>query len=797
MLDLLDSIDRRTKRIEKWLPKTKGPQSKSTKPSGLLEFIPRVSPKYTAAKHLRPIADLFERIVLKNEQVFAVVSMPPRHGKAVACDTPMLSRRGWLTAGDVVVGDELTGSDGQWTKVLAVYPQGHVQLFRVTFSDGASVRTCAEHRWQAHQRYSGRARLLTTGQLSQDLLESDGRKKWRIPVVAPLALGGGAPLPIEPYLFGCWLGDGSSYKGEITSADGDVVEAIRAAGFATSYEYDAGAAKTYGIPGLWSKLRRLGVIGCKHIPAEYLSASAPDRLAVLQGLADTDGTVAKDGSQQSICTTSERLAVDIKFLINSLGGVWTECTRRAAGKIAHNIYFRLPGGTPGFRLARKAQRLCVASRRNDPRRFIRSIEPCDAGEAVCFTVESADGLFCAGRELVVTHNTECELHGLAWALSIRPELQLAFASYAGRFAEKKSRKARGLALKAGLPLAADAQSRQDWRTGVDDGGVWATSIGGQLTGEGFHLLLVDDPHKGRAEAESSARREDVWEWFNDDALSRLEPSGSCIVTATRWHTDDLIGRLVSRGGWEVVNLPAINDGSDPSRAVGEALWPERYTAERLRQIQEAVGEYTWASLYQGQPRPRGASVFRDAHYYSALPINGRRYCIGFDLAYTSKTYSDYSVAVVTLECDGVFYVVDVVRVQAEAPAFGERLKALQDRYNGARTCGYVGGTELGVVDFLRANGLSIDTFPAKTDKFVRAQPVAAAWNAGKLLLPESHPEWLDPFLSEVCGFTGVKDSHDDQVDALAGAFDGLAMAKPIDWEFYDSIASSGPSAISW
>jgi predicted phage terminase large subunit-like protein len=279
-------------------------------------------------------------------------------------------------------------------------------------------------------------------------------------------------------------------------------------------------------------------------------------------------------------------------------------------------------------------------------------------------------------------------------------------------------------------------------------------------------MLVDDPHKGRAEAESSARREDVWEWFNDDALSRLEPHGSCIVTQTRWHTDDLAGRLIAKG-WEVINLPAIDDQ-------GKALWPERYPVDRLLEIQAAVGEYTWASLYQGQPRPRGASVFRDAHYYSELPKHSFSVCIGVDLAYTARTYSDHSVAVVMLECEGRFYVVDVVRRQVEAPRFAEVLGELQQQHGQPRTVGYLGGTEIGVADFMVSQGVDFEALPARADKFVRAQPVAAAWNAGKILLPNTSPPWLEAFLAEVCGFTGVRDAHDDQVDALAGAFDGLA-----------------------
>ena len=124
---------------------------------------------------------------------------------------------------------------------------------------------------------------------------------------------------------------------------------------------------------------------------------------------------------------------------------------------------------------------------------------------------------------------------------------------------------------------------------------------------------------------------------------------------------------------------------------------------------------------------------------------------------------------------GAFYVLEVVRVQLAAPDFVRRLAALQARYGGARLCGFFGGTERGTLDMARDLGLQIEARPAVEDKFTRCQPVAAQWNAGKVLLPRAAP-WLDAFVSEVVSFTGVGDRHDDQVDALAGAFSVLGAS---------------------
>jgi predicted phage terminase large subunit-like protein len=362
-------------------------------------------------------------------------------------------------------------------------------------------------------------------------------------------------------------------------------------------------------------------------------------------------------------------------------------------------------------------------------------------------------------------------HGMPWSLLQDPSKQICYASYAARIAEKKSRRARGLAQKAGVPLAADAKSRSDWRTGEDEGGVWATSPDGSITGEGFHLVLLDDLIKGRAEAESAANRERVHSWLISDVLTRLEPGGAVILCMARWHHDDPAGRMIA-AGWEHINLCALDANDQP-------LWHERWPASELIKLREALGGpdgYEWQSLYQGNPRRRGACVFDNVHHYEVKP-SPDRICIGVDFAYSTRTSADWSVAVVLGQVGDTYYVLDVVRVHDEPRQFRERVKLLAATYPGASVCAYAAATERGGIEFFRDGGLDIDGRTATADKFSRAIPAAAAWNTGRILLPRSAP-WLDPFVSEVCGFTGIKDRHDDQVDALAAGFSGVQSVAP-------------------
>lgn len=372
--------------------------------------------------------------------------------------------------------------------------------------------------------------------------------------------------------------------------------------------------------------------------------------------------------------------------------------------------------------------------------------------------------------------TETCIHGLVQLLRRNPGKRHAYVTYASDRAQAMSAKGRQIAEAAGLRVGGTLAR---WTTKAGGGVVW-TGIGGPLTGYGINgLLLVDDPVKNRAEAESALIRERTDQWFRDVALTRCHPGASKLVVQTRWHHDDLAGRLNARG-WKKVNLPAI-DGE------GRALWPEQRPADFLALVRKEVGEYTWASLYQGEPRPRGGAVFQDVVLCEGIPTGGAlQWAIGLDLAYSAKTQSDWSVAVVLLRVSDpknpaalpVFYVVEVVRLQVKAPAFKQQIRALQARYPFAKTRWYAAGVENGIGDFLQIGdgvdpGVQVEVLPAVGDKFVRAQPFAAAWNAGRVLVPRGAP-WAAEFLVELASFTGLNDPHDDQVDALAAAYDLLA-----------------------
>jgi predicted phage terminase large subunit-like protein len=372
------------------------------------------------------------------------------------------------------------------------------------------------------------------------------------------------------------------------------------------------------------------------------------------------------------------------------------------------------------------------------------------------------------------------VNGVARLLRRKPWLRNAYVCYGEKLVRKKSRQARDTAIASGVQLRDDSHAVNDWQT-VEGGGLFSTGVGGPLTGQPVDgLLVVDDPHKDREDAESALARSRCQDWWSSTAGPRLHPSASAIISHTRWHEDDLIGWLSKETmpgpdgeavpAWEVINVPAIDEQ-------GHELWhlrPLSFLAEQRRR-----GEYDWWSLWMGSPRPRGTNVFRGAAFYDERPVE-YRVGKGVDLAYTAKTRADYSCGVVVLQSGvnqkglPIYYVAEVRRGQVEAPEFIRTLAGLNVSYPTGSWHWFCSTTEKGVAHIVSDgdSGVVIDPVLATADKFVRAQAVAVAWNDGRVLVPRK-AEWLKAFVDELGAFTGVGDRHDDHVDALASAFAAL------------------------
>jgi predicted phage terminase large subunit-like protein len=370
----------------------------------------------------------------------------------------------------------------------------------------------------------------------------------------------------------------------------------------------------------------------------------------------------------------------------------------------------------------------------------------------------------------------------AYRLERDPKLAIILGSYNQNLANRFSRKTKRIT-QSRIALASDRKAVEEWETALG-GGLRAVGVGGGVTGFGADLILLDDPVKSREEAESETYRNKVWEWFNDDLYTRLHPNAAIVLTMTRWHHDDLAGRLLKEmedGGeeWEVVNLPAIAEASDPiGRAVGEALCPERYDVAALQRIRRKLGEYAFSALYQQQPTPREGSLFKRSWFkvIDSAPPN-LRWKRGYDLAVETKSSNDFTASFrCAFDEAGNLYIADGFHARIEAP---KQKKYMLERMQAERNTEHLisktlhGSSfvqELRLLPVVRATAFK--GINEKGDKYTRALSWANRAEEGRLFLVRGG--WNDEFIAECIKFTGKGKEHDDQVDAVSIAVQALS-----------------------
>jgi anti-anti-sigma factor len=218
------------------------------------------------------------------------------------------------------------------------------------------------------------------------------------------------------------------------------------------------------------------------------------------------------------------------------------------------------------------------------------------------------------------------------------------------------------------------------------GSYFAVGRGAGLTGRGAHLLLLDDLLKDREEANSEIVRKNLHDWYGSVAYTRLQPGGAIINVQTRWHEDDLGGRLLrehAEDGWDVLCLPAIGEKDEAFRKAGEALWPEKYPVAALEKIRSAIGSAAFISLYQQRPSAAEGAVFQRGWWrtYSEPPSEVKRIVISVDTAFKTGAENDFSVATVWAVTANVFYLLHVTRQRLELPDLKRKLIALAGEWN--------------------------------------------------------------------------------------------------------------------
>lgn len=380
----------------------------------------------------------------------------------------------------------------------------------------------------------------------------------------------------------------------------------------------------------------------------------------------------------------------------------------------------------------------------------------------------------------------------AWRLGVMPDRKIILTSYEANYAASWGRQARGLLLEHGglfgVKVARDSSAADRWDIEGYEGGMITAGVGGAITGRGGDVI-VDDPVKNYEEAHSETYREKTWDWFTSTLYTRIEPGCSCIVIMTRWHEDDLVGRIktqLTHEKWTEILFPALATGYDTlGRKPGEALWPERFDEERLDIISKTLGSYQFSALYQQSPTPEEGGMFKRewlSRFVDAVPVNAKR-VRGWDKAATEGG-GDWSVGVLMAEDDeGIIYVEDVVRGQWTSGARNRiiyQTAELDVARGGKRNYqvwmereGGSGGKESAEIGVRELAGFDAHAELVTGDKPARARAFAAQCEAGNVRIVRG--EWNRAYIDELTSFpTGT---HDDQVDASSLAFNKLILVR--------------------
>ncbi|MFD9721123.1 terminase large subunit domain-containing protein [Streptomyces sp. NPDC059076] len=754
------------------------------------------------APHLDLIDGAFRRIAA-GERLQVMLTMPPRHGKALALDTPIPTPTGWTTMGELQKGDEVFDEQGQPCTVTWTSPTWYDRpCYDVVTDSGERIVADAEHDWWASLDRRRQDKLYTTRQLA-----GDRAKQAMIWAAGSLHLPE-ADLPIHPYVLGVWLGDGLSRDSAIVAVgdDGKFIRAeVENCGYLTADRKDP---KCFSVVGFAPILRAQGLFGNKHIPPSYLRASRAQRLSLLQGLIDTDGHVAPDG-QVEFCSIKLSLAQSAQELVRSLGGKASLITGDATidGRFISKKYRVMFYLADVARLPRKAIRCRSGIRAN--RHYVMAMRRGPTATR-CIEVDSASHLFLAGRSMIPTHNSQrASRWGPLWYLRRHPEHRVMIASYGADLADDHGRwvrdQLREYSSTLGIRLhpASHAANRFDLeqkRGSSVRGGMVTAGVGGGLTGKGFNLGIIDDPFKGHDDASSPAQRDRVWEWYRSVFFTRRAPKASMILINTRWHEDDLSGRLLAHEPhrWIQIDLPAIADRPDDpiGRPIGEPLWPQEYGAQELADTRESVGERIWYALYQQKPRPLEGGIWKWAWITNhridprAWPgITPTRIIVAVDTAggdvvrRDSVGNDEVGLICAARDADGHMYVLDDRSRNMGAETWGtETCQLAIDREADAIVIekNFGGDMAAQIVrqawsELERAGGTkgmlmpSIIEVHAKQGKRLRAEPIAQLYKQGLIHHVGEHTELEGQLITWIPGMDSP-----DRMDAAVHALTELA-----------------------
>ncbi len=387
-------------------------------------------------------------------------------------------------------------------------------------------------------------------------------------------------------------------------------------------------------------------------------------------------------------------------------------------------------------------------------------------------------------------------------LKADPRTRVGIACHTAELAGKFSRDMRRMALRIGIELA-DRKAERDWETKAG-GGVHATGVGGALAGYGFHHIAIDDPIRNREEAESERYRDKTWEWLNDDVLTRMEPGCSVGICCSRWHEDDVVGRIKESeqaDKWQFVYMPALAIENDLlGRQIGEPLCPDRYDREHLESERLRMGDYSFSGLFQQTPVPRDGALFNvskiammsEADVYDKVwPAEGQCLpcAIGTDLGATVGGDETTMVLIAGPCKDGRWYIVNVLHGDWEPAKRNDNMDAFVSQYDAKgrkrvtvvmpQDPGQAGKDQSRQLAARYPNYRVVITRPTGS-KEDRADGFASQVNAGNVCMATA--PWSRFAKNQMRSFP--VGAHDDIIDAESDAYNELNKRRQVEFTLH-------------
>lgn len=752
---------------------------------------------------------------------FLSVSCPPRVGKLLSDNTFILTSEGWKRHGDLVVGDRVASPSGEFVKVTHVFPK-NVANMRVHFTNGEYIDCHENHEWVVYDRYKHKERIMETWQMAEkyqiiDKVTGKRRYQYLMPLREPLQ-GEHKDLPVSPYTLGAWLGDGNNQKPWVCESMNDIgpiMMAMRQDGYPTTWFYKHKQYGTYYVASskLGYDLRSVGMCKShtrtqKHIPEIYFTASLEQRLELLAGLLDTDGTLAKAEHRYHFCTSDERLRDDFVALVSTFG--WRCCVAKYEPEASSSgVKFNGPYWSIGFnptmyipcRLARK--RLAEFSK---PRKIaicgIERLETPVSGN--CISVEG--GVYCAGKTLIPTHNSTICIFFLTWQMGRYPNDANLMSGHSDKLTDGFYSEVLSILTDAdtyqwnrifpGIQLA-DKSSKNETVDLVKKKRfptLTCRSVSGTLTGAvevgSNGILYCDDLIEDLEESLSPTRLQAKYDAYLNQLKDRKKQGARELHVATRWNVMDVIGRIKMQYEgdpmYRFTVLPAVDEEGHSNFNYDHGLgFDDAYYADMKASIDDA----TWCAKYMGRPYVREGLLFPkdELLWYNGVLPEGRPDMVVMvgDIAWGG---GDFTSAPVAYVYGPTVYIQDVLFNNGNKETTQPLMvsKVIRHKVDRLRLEANNGGTEYAdsVENLLHQQNyrlnIGVKRAPSnskgergtgKLGRIIRYAPDIKRF----YFVDDAHStREYKQFMEQVCLFVQTgKNTHDDAPDSLAALCDEL------------------------